>query len=195
MVNLLAFAASVRKESLNKLLIDEAVDIARECGANVQLYQFQDFDMPLYNGDLEREIILPAGAKLLCKLLMQCDGLMISTPEYNFSIPGTLKNAIDWVSRPKPSPLVGKSCFLLSASPSLVGGQRSLWHTRQPLEAIGSMVYPGMYSLPQADKAFDSAGRLNDEKRRESLRKQIGGFLQFATALVPPKTLLREEAA
>lgn len=188
MVNLLAFAASARKESLNKLLIDEAVDIARELGASVQLYQFQDFDMPLYNGDLELEIILPPGAKLLCKLLVQCDGLLLSTPEYNFSMPGTLKNAIDWVSRPKPSPLVGKSCFLMSASPSLVGGQRALWHTRQPLEAIGSMVYPAMFSLPQAHQAFDGSGKLSDEKRRESLRKQLDGFLSYAAALVPAKS-------
>lgn len=192
MVNLLAFAASARKASLNKLLIDEAVDIAREAGASVQLYQFQDFDMPLYNGDLELEIILPPGAKLLCKLLMQCDGVMISTPEYNAGMPGTLKNVIDWISRPKPSPLVGKSCFLLSASPSLIGGQRSLWQVRQPLEAIGAMVYPGMFSLPQADKAFDSSDRISDERRRASLQKQVSGFLNYAAALTPPKQAAAE---
>jgi NAD(P)H-dependent FMN reductase len=185
MLNLLAFAASARKESLNKLLIDEAVDLARDGGASIQLYQFQDFEMPLYNGDLEREIILPPGAKLLCKLLTQCDGLMISTPEYNFSMPGTLKNAIDWVSRPKPTPLLNKTCFLMSASPSLVGGQRCLWAVRQPLESIGTLVYPSMYSLPQADKAFDTGGRLIDEKRRETLKKQIEGFLGYAQALAP----------
>lgn len=188
MVNLLAFAASRRKASYNKLLIDEAVDVARELGANVTLFQFSDFDVPLYDGDLELDIILPSGARQLAMQLLANDGLLLSTPEYNHSIPGTLKNLIDWVSRAKPYPTIGKTCFLMSASPGTVGGARGLWHTRQPLEAIGTLVYPTMYSLPGADKAFDSNGMFIDPKRRERLKEQLAEFMKFAESLTVRKT-------
>jgi chromate reductase len=183
MVNLLAFAASARKASYNKLLIDEAVDIARELGANVSLYQFKDFEAPLYDGDLELDIILPTGVKTFAKLLMSHDGMLISTPEYNHAMPGTLKNLIDWVSRPKPFPTLGKTCFLMSASPSVIGGQRGLWHTRQPMEAIGTIIYPAMYSLPEANKAFDQNGTLIDSKRRARLKELLAEFVSFADSV------------
>jgi chromate reductase len=183
MVNLLAFAASARKASYNKLLIDEAVDVAREFGANVSLYQFKDFEAPLYDAELEMDIVLPTGIRTFAKLLMSHDGLLISTPEYNHAIPGTLKNLIDWVSRAKPYPTLGKTCFLMSASPSIIGGQRGLWHTRQPLEAIGTIVYPAMFSLPEANKAFDQNGTLLDTKRHERLKDMIVEFVGFAEAV------------
>jgi NAD(P)H-dependent FMN reductase len=98
-------------------------------------------------------------------------------------MPGTLKNAIDWVSRVKPMPLKNHACYLLSASPSLVGGLRGLWHLRQPLEGLGTFVVPYMYSLPQADKAFDENGQLADEKRVETLRTQVQQFVDHVMKL------------
>jgi NAD(P)H-dependent FMN reductase len=189
----MALAVSLRKGSYNKMLIAEAVDLARELGANVTLFQFNDFEMPLYDGDLESEIVLPTGARSLAKYILGCDGILISTPEYNHGIPGTFKNMIDWLSRTKPVPLDGKTCFLMSASPSMIGGQRGLWHSRQPLECVGTIVHPVMYSLPQADKAFDANGRIADPKRRERLKQNLAKFLQFAEALAVRPAAVAED--
>ena len=80
---------------------------------------------------------------------------MIASPEYNASMPGVLKNAIDWTSRHRPQPFHARHALLLSASPSMLGGNRSLWALRVPLEHLGTRVYPDMFSLAQAHTAFD----------------------------------------
>src|SRR6185295_2879266 len=97
---ILAFAGSMRKDSFNKKLIRVAAEGARSAGAEVTLIDLKDFPLPVYDGDLEAAEGLPAGAKKLKELFLQNQGLLIASPEYNSSIPGTLKNAIDWVSRP-----------------------------------------------------------------------------------------------
>lgn len=182
-MKILAFAASLRAASLNKTLIARAADAARSIGVDVDVVDFHEFDMPLYDTDVQDSAGIPAGCLELCRRLECADAFMIATPEYNFSYPGTLKNALDWVSRVKPMPLKGHVCFLLSASPSLVGGLRCLWHLRQPIEGLGTFVMPFMYSLPQADKAFDEAGQLADEKRRESLNLQVQQFIEHIRLL------------
>ena len=88
---------------------------------------------------------------------------MIASPEYNASMPGVLKNAIDWVSRFRPQPFNELHGLLMSASPSMVGGNRGLWALRVPFEHLGARIYPDMFSLAQAHKAFDGDGRLADE--------------------------------
>jgi NAD(P)H-dependent FMN reductase len=111
------------------------------------------------------------------------DGLMIASPEYNFSLPGTLKNAIDWLSRLKPMPLRGKSALLLSASNGQIGGIRGLWQLRIPLEGLGVLVYPDMYALPWAEKAFGADGRLTDAERQERLARMVKAYLEVARKL------------
>lgn len=182
-MKILAFAASLRAASLNKKLIAIAAEAARAGGAEVELCDFHDFDMPLYDQDVQDNQGIPEGCMALCRKLEAADAFMIASPEYNFSMPGTLKNALDWVSRVKPMPLKGHVCFLLSASPSLVGGLRCLWHLRQPIEGLGTLVMPFMYSLPQADKAFGEDGQLVDEKRRESLDTQVQQFIEHVGLL------------
>ena len=88
---------------------------------------------------------------------------MIASPEYNASMPGVLKNVIDWVSRFRPQPFNGRQGLLLSASPSMAGGNRGLWALRIPLEHLGARVYPDMFSLAQAHEAFDAEGRIANE--------------------------------
>ncbi len=125
MLRVLAFAASVRKRSMNRRLNEIAVDIAREMGgAAADLAEYGEFDMPLYAGNVEASSGVPEGAREFQRRLEAADGLMIGSPEYNHSIPGTLKNTINWVSRIKPSPFQGRVGFLLSASPSPFGGIR-----------------------------------------------------------------------
>jgi chromate reductase, NAD(P)H dehydrogenase (quinone) len=102
--------------------------------------------------------------------------VIFSTPEYNGGIPGPFKNAIDWVSRISPMPWAGKKILLLGASPGKLGAVRGLGHSRVPLESIGAFVYPEMFGLPQANSAFDSAGRLNDSATEERLKKLLFKF-------------------
>lgn len=97
-------------------------------------------------------------------------------------MPGVLKNTIDWVSRYHPQPFNGKQALLLSASPSMCGGNRGLWALRIPLEHLGARIYPDMFSLAQAHQAFDANGELADHSLRERLRRTIGAFLDLVEA-------------
>lgn len=182
-MDVLAFAASLRKNSHNRKLINLAAQIAQAEGANVDLVDFRDFTMPIYDGDIDAQEGPPLGALKLAARIRAADALLISTPEYNFSIAGPLKNAIDWVSRIRPMPWRGKSVYLMSASPSAMGGIRGLWQTRIPLEGCGSLVFPDMFALAHADKAFDESGRIKEETMAKRLQTELAGFIRMADAL------------
>ena len=182
-LKLLAFAASFRRDSWNRKLIALAADLARLGGAAVDLADFHEFDMPLYDADVQAEPGIPAGAKELARRIAAADGIVISSPEYNFSLPGTLKNAIDWVSRVKPMPLRGKTGFLLAASNGQVGGIRGLWQLRIPLEGLGVILHPDMYALPWASKAFGPDGRLIEPERQERLEVMVRRYLEMGRKL------------
>lgn len=184
-MRLLAFAASLRRESHNRKLLRLAVGLAREEGVEVDLAEFHEFDMPLYNADLQNSSGFPGGAAEMARRIGAADGLMIASPEYNYSMPGTLKNAIDWVSRMKPMPLAGKHGVLLAASTSLVGGIRGLWALRVPLEGLGVTLLPAMFALAQAPQAFDDAGQLKDPAVQERLRILVQGYLVMGRKLTP----------
>jgi chromate reductase, NAD(P)H dehydrogenase (quinone) len=171
---ILAFAGSTRRESFNCKLVKIGADAAREAGADVTLLDLADFQMPLYNGDLEASNGLPATVVELKKLFLKHDGLLISCPEYNSSITPLLKNTIDWVSRPSAGegPLAaykGKVAALMSASPGRLGGLRGLVHVRAILGNIGVLVLPDQTAVSEADQAFTDDGRLKDEKRHASI--------------------------
>src|SRR5437667_12827791 len=102
-VRILAFAGSTRKDSYNKKLVKVAIRGAEAAGAQVTYLDLRDLNLPLYDGDLEEEITLPEGGRRFKDLLDAHDALLISSPEYNSSISGALKNAIDWASRPQPN--------------------------------------------------------------------------------------------
>lgn len=179
----LAFAAALRKGSLNRQLIRLLIERIQTHGVEIDAADFREFDMPLYDGDIEATTGIPEGAQKLAARITAADGFIISSPEYNLSIPGTLKNAIDWLSRCKPMPLRGKTALLVSASPSLVGGNRGLWALRVPLEVLGTHVYPDMFSLAQAHQAFDESGQLKDPQMVKLLDRIVAGFVGTATAL------------
>jgi NAD(P)H-dependent FMN reductase len=109
------------------------------------------------------------------------DAFAIVSPEYNASMPGNLKNAIDWVSRFRPQPFDGKHALLLSASPAMAGGNRGLWSLRVPLEHLGARVYPDMFSLAMAHKAFDG-DVLADASLGARFEKNLQAFLSLAEA-------------
>jgi NAD(P)H-dependent FMN reductase len=184
-MRIFAFAASLRRGSFNRKLLERACEVARTANASVHVADFHQFDMPLYDAELNQAVGLPAGAELLRRHIEDADALMIAAPEYNYSIAGPLKNAIDWVSRARPMPWRGKSVYLMSASPSPMGGIRGLWQTRIPLEGCGALVFPDMFALPHAHQAFDEAGHLKDEAVIERLAREVLGFVRMAEALVP----------
>jgi NAD(P)H-dependent FMN reductase len=182
-MRLFTFAAALRRDSLNRKLLRLAAQAAERAGAVVDLADFHEFDMPLYDGDVEAASGVPDGARKLHDRFAAADAFMISSPEYNFSIPGTLKNAIDWVSRMNPPVWRGKPGMLLSASPSLVGGNRSLWSIRVPFEATGACLHPDMFSLASAHQAFDEGGELKDAKLAARLDKMVAAFVATARVL------------
>ncbi len=184
-MKILAFAASLRKGSYNKKLIAAVAAILRDAGAEVDLASFAEFDMPLYDGDLQANEGLPPGALELKRRIEAASALVIANPEYNYSIAGTLKNAIDWVSRARPMPWRGRSVYLVAASPGPIGGIRGLWQTRIPLEGCGALVFPDMFALAHADRAFAADGSLVEQASAERLREQTVGFLRLAEAVAP----------
>lgn len=184
-MRVLAFAASLRRGSLNRKLIECAAGMVRDKGAEVDLVEFSEFEMPMFDGDDQEKHGIPPGARALCQRLALVHAVLIATPEYNYSVAGTFKNAIDWVSRVRPMPWRGKSVYLMAASPSPFGGIRGLWHSRVPLEACGALVFPDMFALAHADQAFTDDGRLIEEAMRRRLDQEMTGFLEVARALVP----------
>jgi NAD(P)H-dependent FMN reductase len=144
---------------------------------------FREFEAPIYDGDIEASSGLPPGVRSFNERLKAAEAFAIATPEYVFSIPGSLKNLIDWSSRERPIVWKGKPGLLLGASNSSVGAQRGLWTLRVPLEALGAHVYPEMFSVPKADQAFDENGRLLDDGLARQLDDLSQAFLVFARAL------------
>jgi len=181
-VRFLVFSASLRANSLNTRLADLAAVCLEAHGGTVDRAFMHEFDCPSYNFDLQSGEGFPAGAEELNRRLQACDGFVISSPEYNASLPGLLKNAIDWVSRYEPQPFNERHGLLLSASPSMVGGNRGLWALRVPFEHLGARVYPDMFSLAQAHKAFDSEGRLADAELRKRFDTNIVNFMDLVEA-------------
>ena len=177
----LVFSASLRAGSLNTRLAALARRVIEARGAAVDAAAMREFDCPSYNQD-EQAKAFPPGAEELRRRIDANDAFVIVSPEYNGSIPGLLKNAIDWVSRFRPQPFNAKQALLLSASPSMVGGNRGLWTLRVPLEHLGTRVYPDMFSLAQADKAFAADGSLVDPQLGKRLEQTIAAFMDLAEA-------------
>ena len=181
-VRALVFSASLRAGSFNTTLAKLAAGAIEQHGGKVDLAVMSAFDAPSYNQDAQTQNGFPPGAAELRRRLDANDAFVIASPEYNGSMPGLLKNVIDWVSRFRPQPFNGKHALLLSASPSMVGGNRGLWALRVPLEHLGSRVYPDMFSLAQAHQAFDAQGKLASPQLADRLDQTITGFLDLADA-------------
>ena len=176
-MKLLVFAGALRTDSCNKKFAREAARLVKEAGHEAEFLDLKDYPMPPYDGDIEAASGVPETTKKLSKKIAETDGIILSTPEYNASIPGMLKNVIDWLSRDKPVSLTNKHLLLLAASPGALGGTRALWHTRQPLAQLNMHVYPGMMGLNDAYNAFDTDGKLKDAKKLEQLKTLVESFL------------------
>jgi chromate reductase, NAD(P)H dehydrogenase (quinone) len=181
-VRLLVFSASLREGSLNTKLAALAARAIEEQAGAADVATMRDFDCPSYDIDVQERDGFPSGADNFRARLLACDGFVISSPEYNASMPGVLKNAIDWVSRYQPQPFNERHGLLMSASPSMAGGNRGLWALRVPLEHLGVRLYPDMFSLAQAHLALDVQGQIGDERLRDRFDANIANFLDLVEA-------------
>jgi len=181
-VRYLVFSASLRADSLNTKLAQLAAVTIEANGGEVELASMREFDSPSYDADVQRDQGFPAGAEMFHLRLQACDAFVVSSPEYNSSLPGALKNAIDWVSRYHPQPFNERHGLLLSASPSMVGGNRGLWALRVPFEHLGARLYPDMFSLAQAHNAFTEEGRIANDQLQERFGGNIANFMDLVEA-------------
>ncbi len=190
-VKLLAFAGSTRAGSLNQALLDLAVAEARARGAEVTEIRLKDFDLPLYDGDLEASAF-PGAARELKSLFRSHQGFLIASPEYNGSVSGVLKNAIDWASRPTDgealtalSAFRGKVAGLMAASISPFGGLRGITHMRQILATIQTLVATEQVLVPFAHGAFEEGGALKEQLPAQLLGGLAARVIDLAERLAP----------
>lgn len=181
-MKLFAFAASHRKESINRKLARLAADMVEGQGATVTFAEYGEFDSPIYDDELFDASSIPDSVSMFIDKLNGAKGIILASPEYNWSFPGSLKNLIDWASVKKPNPLQGKSILLLSASPSLRGGAEGLVQLRTPLSALGAFVYPKMFYLAKADALLQN-NTITDDRVRTDLQQLTQGFVNFTKTL------------
>jgi chromate reductase len=177
-MKLLAISGALRKGSTNTRLLHVLADVARGA-ADVEIVTVHG--IPLYDGDDEDANGKPESVKALDAKIRACDGLVISTPEYNFSVPGVLKNAIDWLSR-LGSPFKGKRVGIIGAADGPLGTGRSQYHLRQTLQSLDTITMPKPeFFLPHSRGKFDEDGQLmdaEDRRRLENWFKQFHAWIE-----------------
>jgi chromate reductase len=189
MPKLLMFAGSARTASTNKQLAALAASTAQKVDIEVTLIDLKDFEMPIYDGDLEGDAGLPENAKRLKQLFVEHNGIFIASPEYNSSFSPLLKNALDWISRPhtenEPSlwAYKGKVAALGSVAPGALGGLRGLVPLRMMLGNIGVTVVPNQVAISNGFSAFDDTGALRNEAQSHMLKATLDQLILTTCAM------------
>lgn len=173
-------SGSLRKGSINTALLTTVQSLVP---ANVEFTMIGIGDLPLFNSDLEIDGPVESVRSFKQKLNI-ADALVISSPEYNYSIPGVLKNALDWASRGKDSPLTNKPVAIMGASPGLLGTARMQMHLRQVFlfNNMHAVNKPEVF-INQAAIKFDSDGTLTDEKTKDVIRQQMQALVELTQRL------------
>lgn len=165
MTTLLGISGSLRKASTNTLLMRNAADVF-----NADTFIEGDINLPLYNGDLEKAEGVPASVQLLADQIAAADAVIIATPEYNKALSGSLKNALDWVSRTKGGPWKNKPVAIMSAAAGRAGGERSQFSLRLAMMAFRPNLLQGPEVLvANSGNEFDENGKLTNARYVESL--------------------------
>lgn len=167
---------SVRKGSLNAALARAVIDLAPE-GVAIEILP-SVAEMPIYDGDIEAAGF-PASVSGTGARIRAADALIIVTPEYNYSIPGGLKNALDWLSRLKDQPLKGKPTLIQSASPGGMGGARAQYHLRQVLVALDAHVMNVPEAMVAQAHTKITDGAVSDQGTRDFIARQLAAFATF----------------
>jgi chromate reductase, NAD(P)H dehydrogenase (quinone) len=184
-LNVLSICGSLRKGSFNAMT-QRALPALAPAGMTIKpAPSYADF--PLYNADIQNSTGFPAPVNALADAIRAADGVIFCTPEYNFTIPGGLKNAIDWVSRLQNQPLAGKPIALQSASPGPVGGARVQYDVRKAMAFLDAFVLnkPEIFINNCASKFDEASGELKDETTRGLIKQQLASFATFIARLAP----------
>jgi len=183
-IKVLALCGSARREPLNRELLEIAAHGARDQGSEISFISLADHPMPLYDGDFEQTHGVPDNVKRLQQVFAEHAALLIASPEHNGGYTASLKNAIDWISRPRENGEPGVRLFaskvaaLMSASPGPMGGLRSMLGMRGVLEKLGAVVIPQGFSL-----GFEMDGTLADAKADAEVRTVGAGLVEVARRL------------
>ncbi|RWX73641.1 MAG: NADPH-dependent FMN reductase [Candidatus Methanosuratincola verstraetei] len=179
-MKVLAIPGSLRRGSFNRALALNARDLAPN-GIEVEIFDLEG--IPPFNQDLENAP--PERVVALKEKVRSADALLFCTPEYNYSVPGVLKNAIDWASRPfEESPFEGKPVAIAGASTGSMGTSRAQYHLRQICVGLGmhALVYPELF-VPNAEKKFGADGKIADARTREKLVELLEALRELAEKL------------
>ena len=171
-MKIIAILGSLRKASFNRMLLNAAIELT-PADMTIEIADITKF--PLYNQDVEN-VGVPDAVKKLQEQIRSADGVLFVSPEYNYSMSGVLKNAIDWASRPpKENPFNGKPCAMMSASTGMMGGSRAQYHLRQSCVFVNliPMNKPEVIVM-KAQEKFDADGKIIDE----ATRKVVATFMQ-----------------
>jgi NAD(P)H-dependent FMN reductase len=180
MTIIVGIAGSLRKESYNASLLRAAGELV-PAGASVEIASIRG--IPLYDGDVEAASGVPEAVRDLKERIARADGLLLVTPEYNGSLPGVFKNAIDWLSRPAsdiPRVFGGRAVALMGATPGPFATVNAQTAWLGVLRVLGTRPwFGGRMAVPHASKAFDANGALTDDQVRAQLQKFMTGFAAF----------------
>lgn len=189
-IKILGIAGSLRKDSYNRALLRAAIELAPD-EMEIKIFDNEIFSaIPLYNEDIRIQAV-PQPVRILKQEIQQADGLIFAIPEYNFSVSGVLKNAIDWVSRPtNESPLNGKPVAIMGASIGISGTIRAQMHFRQISTTTNMLLVnrPQVYVAKAADK-FDSDGCLVDEDARHFINLLMKELLNWTLKITNQQSL------
>jgi chromate reductase len=179
MPNIISICGSLRKGSFNRMLMTLLPKLAPSGMSIEEAPSFADF--PLYNADIQNSTGFPVAVNVLAEAVRAADGVIFCTPEYNFSIPGGLKNALDWVSRLQNQPFAGKPIAIQTASPGPVGGARVQYDLRKSLVFLDALTInkPEIFVANCASKFDDKTGELKDEATRTLIKQQLEAFATF----------------
>jgi NAD(P)H-dependent FMN reductase len=182
MTSIVGISGSLRRNSFNTGLLLAAREVLPE---NASLRIESIADIPLYNGNVESDDGIPAPVAALKDSIAEADALLISTPEYNHSIPGVLKNAIDWLSRPpddRARVFRNRPVAIMGAAPGRFGTLLSQTAWLPVLHSLGMRCWDGRMLVSGARSLFDDDGRLQDEETRQRLEKFLADFVSFVAS-------------
>lgn len=177
--NAVTICGSLRKGSYNRMVMNSLPQLAPE---GMQLKEAPPYyEFPLYNADIQNSSGIPASVQALAEAIRAADGVILVTPEYNFGIPGALKNAIDWVSRLQNQPFAGKPIALQSASPGPLGGARVQYDLRRAMVFLDALTLnrPEIFIGNCKQRIDEKTGQITDGPTREFIKQQLAAFANF----------------